>query len=475
MGIFHITINTLFHEKDGYFLYFKKRILKVSVAVLNGQVDTLSVSDISIEEAIEWDKKHCWHPFTRQSEWCAPEHTPLMIERADGVWLYDSEGNGYIDGNASIWTNIHGHNHPVLNEAIKKQLNKVAHTSFLGFGHPLASELAYKLSSFFPKKTLSRVFFSDDGSTAIECALKMALQYRMQNGQSEKKEFIAFCNGYHGDTMGAAALGGVSAFFKRFESFGMKVRFVNDLEELKKISASELTRIAGVVVEPLIQGVNQMHVWQSGMLHELREWTTQQDIHLILDEVMTGFGRTGEMFACQKENVIPDFLCLAKGLTAGYMAMAATLVRENIYDAFLGEADKAFYYGHSYTANPLGCAVALASLELFKTEQTISSVKEKSLFLEQQLNLLSSNIDEIYETRRCGLVAGIELRNSDSTKFDSSLKIGEKVCFAARKYQLLTRPILDTIVFLPPLSITRDEIEISFAALEAAIREVTEQ
>lgn len=431
------------------------------------------MSEISIEQAIDWDKKHCWHPFTRQSEWCAPDHTPLMIERAEGVWLYDAEGKGYIDGNASIWTNIHGHNHPFLNSAVQKQLSKVAHTSFLGFGHPLASELAHKLSSFFPKETLSRVFFSDDGSTAIECALKMALQFRMQTGEPEKNEFVAFCNGYHGDTMGAASLGGVKAFFKRFESFGMKVRFVNNLEELKGLSTSELSKVAGVVIEPLIQGVNQMHVWETGMLRELREWTRQQDIHLILDEVMTGFGRTGEMFACQKEGVIPDFLCLAKGLTAGYLPMAATLVTEKIYRAFLGEADKAFYYGHSYTANPLGCAVALASLELFEQEQTLSAVKEKSLFLEQQLNLLCANLDVVHETRRCGLVAGIELRKSDASQFDSALKIGEKVCLAARKYQLLTRPILDTIVFLPPLSITRDEIEISFAALEAAICEVT--
>ncbi|RYD34284.1 MAG: aminotransferase class III-fold pyridoxal phosphate-dependent enzyme, partial [Verrucomicrobiaceae bacterium] len=316
------------------------------------------------EETRQWiekDQAHCWHPFTRQAEWCARGHEPLVIVRGEGSWLWDSEGRKYLDGNSSIWTNIHGHAHPAINAAIQEQLGKIAHSSFLGFTHPLAAELASRLCAFFPEDTLERVFYSDDGSTAVECALKMAVQYRLQTGAPERNRFVAFSNGYHGDTLGAASLGGVGRFFERFKGAGYPVQHVSTLEELRALGPEGIT---GVVIEPLIQGVNEMRPWPSGMLTELRRWCDETGTHLILDEVMTGFGRTGKMFACQHEDVIPDFLCLAKGLTGGYLPMAATLTTGKIYDAFLGTPEKAFYYGHSYTANPLGCAAALASLEL---------------------------------------------------------------------------------------------------------------
>jgi adenosylmethionine-8-amino-7-oxononanoate aminotransferase len=412
---------------------------------------------------IKIDKQHCWHPFTQQEMWTTPQHTPVMIARGEGVWLYDTEGNKYIDGNSSIWTNIHGHSHPLINQAIKDQLDKISHSSYLGFGHPLASELALRLVSFFPETDLQRVFFTDDGSTAIECAMKMALQFRMQNGEPERTEFIAFIGGYHGDTMGAASLGGVEAFFARFRKFGIMVHFVRDLDELKKFPS--LDKIAAVIIEPLIQGVNQIHVWQQGMLEDLRMFTEEKSIHLILDEVMTGFGRTGTMFACQQEGVTPDFLCLAKGLTGGYLPMAATLVTETIYSGFLGEADRAFYYGHSYTANPLGCAAALASLDVFERENTLTGVQEKAAYLAYKLSHLANENPHVKEVRRCGLVAGVEL-SADGHG------MGGKVCEAARRYQLLTRPILNTIVLMPPLSITRDEIDMMIAALDQAIIDV---
>ena len=412
---------------------------------------------------VEIDKRHCWHPFTQQEKWVASEHEPMMIESGEGVWLRDVKGNTYIDGNSSIWTNIHGHSHPFINKAICNQLEKIAHSSYLGFGHRLASELSAKLVSFFPESDLKRVFFSDDGSTAVECAMKMALQYRVQNGEPERTEFIAFLGGYHGDTLGAASLGGVEAFFGRFRKFGLTVHFVNSMEDLRLFSS--LDKIAGVVIEPLVQGVNEIHVWESGMLAELREFTEEQGIHLILDEVMTGFGRTGTMFACHQEDVVPDFLCLAKGLTGGYMPMAATLVREEIYEGFLGAPERTFYYGHSYTANPLGCAAALASLELFERENTLVGVKEKALYLSYKLSHLMNECGYVKEVRRCGLVAGIEL--------DTVVKgVGANVCIAARKYQLLTRPILNTIVVMPPLSITRDEIDMMITALEQAINDI---
>ena len=425
------------------------------------------------EQLADWiakDKAHCWHPFTAQDTWTASEHEPLMLVSGDGVWLEDAHGKRYIDGNSSIWTNIHGHAHPQLNAAISAQLAKVAHTSFLGYSHPLAAELSARLAEFFPNSSLSRTFFSDDGSTAIECALKMALQYRMQTGQPERCEFVAFINCYHGDTMGAASLGGVEAFFSRFRKFGMTVRFVRDLDELRALE--HLDRVAGVVIEPLVQGVNQIHVWPQGMLSELREFTQEQGIHLILDEVMTGFGRTGTMFACQQEQVVPDFLCLAKGLTAGYLPMAATMVREEIYDGFSGERENAFYYGHSYTANPLGCAAALASLDLFTSDQVLELLPTKINHLQQALQQLADSHPQVWQTRQCGMIAGIELRQADGSPYPHALRIGEKVCLAAREFGLLTRPVLDTIVFLPPLSISTEEIDISFAAIAQGITAV---
>lgn len=412
---------------------------------------------------IEIDKKHCWHPFTQQKTWTSSDHQLLMIDSGKGVWLFDTQGNKYIDGNSSIWTNIHGHNHPLINQAMKDQLDKISHSSYLGFGHPLASELALKLVSFFPDSDLQRVFFSDDGSTAVECAMKMALQFRIQNGEPERTEFIAFSGGYHGDTLGAASLGGVEAFFANFRKFGLTVHLVKDLDEL--VNFPELEKIAAVIIEPLVQGVNQIHIWRQGMLADLRALTRKHGIHLILDEVMTGFGRTGTMFACQQEAVIPDFLCLAKGLTGGYLPMAATLVTEAIYEGFLGDADRSFYYGHSYTANPLGCAAALACLEVFDHENTLAGVIEKAAYLAYKLSHLVNENIHVREVRRCGLVAGVEIATDE-------IGVGAKICFAARKYQLLTRPILNTLVIMPPLAISRDEIDMMIAAVDQAIHDV---
>lgn len=415
---------------------------------------------------IENDQRHCWHPFTRQSEWCARGHEPLIITRGEGSWLWDSEGRKYLDGNSSIWTNIHGHAHPVISGAIARQAATVSHSSFLGFTHPLAGELATKLCGFFPENTLERVFFSDNGSTAVECALKMAIQYRMQTGEPGRTGFVAFSNGYHGDTLGAASLGGVDRFFERFRNNGYPVRHVSTMEELRALPAEE---IAGVVIEPLIQGVNEMRPWPVGMLKELRHWCDEMGVHMILDEVMTGFGRTGTMFACQQEDVVPDFLCLAKGITGGYLPMAATLTTGKIYDAFLGDSDKAFYYGHSYTANPLGCAAALASLETFEKERTLELLPGKISFLARRLADLKARQPLVHEVRQCGFIAGIELRLPDGSRFPSGERFGESACIAAREHGLLTRAILDTVVLMLPLSTMEEEIDHAVSALEKAL------
>lgn len=422
--------------------------------------------DADTREWIAADQAHCWHPFTRQGEWCAPAHEPLVITRGEGPWLWDSEGRQYLDGNSSIWTNIHGHAHPVMNLAIRQQLEKISHSSFLGLAHPLAAELAQRLCGLFPRNTLERCFFSDNGSTAIECALKMALQYRQQTGQPERNRFVAFANGYHGDTLGAASLGGVGRFFDRFAGMGFPVQHIASLADLEFLASAE---IAAVVIEPLIQGVNEMRPWPAGMLAALRAWCDETGVHLILDEVMTGFGRTGKLFACQHEEVIPDFLCLAKGLTGGYLPLAATLTTGVIYDAFLGSAEKAFYYGHSYTANSLGCAAALASLDLFTTERTLDHLADKIHYFGAALTGLRSRHSLIHEVRQCGFIAGIELRRPDGEKFPPSERLGEGVCAAARAHGLLTRPILDTIVLMPPLCSSLAEIDLAVEALDRVL------
>lgn len=395
-----------------------------------------------------------------------------MLTRGEGVWLWDVAGNRYLDGNSSIWTNIHGHRHPKIDAALRAQLEAVAHTSYLGFAHPKASELAERLSGLFPSGTLERVFFSDDGSTAIEAAVRMALQYRINTGEPERTGFIAFENGYHGDTLGAASLGGVGRFTGLIQRFGLPVRRVASMADLETVRPAETDAFAAVIVEPLIQGVNEMTPWPSGMLAELRHWCDARGVHLILDEVMTGFGRTGTLFACQRENVIPDFLCLAKGLTGGYLPMAATLTTASVYNAFLGGPERAFYYGHSYTANPLGCAAALASLEIFEEERTLERLQPKIAWMGELLREVGASNPHVRAIRQCGLIAGIELGNREGGRLPAENRTGEQVCRAARRHGLLTRPILDTIVLMPPLCISNEELVHAVEAIDRAIRDV---
>ena len=387
------------------------------------------------------DKSHVWHPFTDMAGWCAGGHQPLVIERGEGVYLFDREGRRYLDGNASIWTNIHGHNHPHINAAITCQLEKIAHCSFLGTTNVPAALLAEQLVGLFPPDTLTKVFFSDDGSTAMECAMKMALQFWQLSGHPERCEFAAFDRAYHGDTFGATALGGIATFHSRFEKLGLKVHRLASADDLEELDASKLACIA---VEPLIQGAAGMRTWPSGMLAALRAWCDQEDVLLILDEVMTGFGRTGRMFACEHEGVVPDFLALAKGLTGGYLPLAATLTTQRVFAAFDGNP---FYYGHSYSGNPLGCAAALANLEVFEIEQTLERLPAKIERLEGELAQLVG----VGEVRQCGLIAGVDLLGGDGS-------LGAQVCQRARSIGLLTRPVLDTVVLMPPLAISEDQI-----------------
>jgi adenosylmethionine---8-amino-7-oxononanoate aminotransferase len=428
----------------------------------------------SSADLIRFDKAHFWHPFTPMGEWCAPEHEPLIIVSGEGAMVRDQHGREYLDGNSTIWTNIHGHRHPKITEAIIEQLGRIAHVSALGLTNEPAIRLAKELIGLWPHSELTRVFFSDDGSTAIECAMKMAIQFRQLSGEPERCGFIGFDQAYHGDTMGAASLGGVAAFHDRFRRLGMPVCFVRSMEELRGIDAAGC---AAVVIEPLIQGAAGMKMWPRGMLRELRAWCHERDVFLIADEVMTGFGRTGKMFACEHENVAPDFVALAKGLTGGTLPLGATLTTERVFRAFLGDPDemKTFFHGHSYTGNPLGCAAALANIEIFREEGVLAGLEAKiALVTELLAGLRAGHPGLIGDIRQCGFIAGIDLMAdaANSTPFPATVRAGERVCFAARRHGLLTRPIRDTIVLMPPLCTTASQLRSAANALDAAIGEV---
>ncbi len=416
--------------------------------------------------AAEADFAHAWHPFTQTSDWLLQE--PLVLVEGDGARLKDEQGRWFLDGNSSIWTNLHGHRHPRLDAALKRQVDRVAHTSFLGFSNPLASQLCAELAALWPAGTLDRVFLSDNGSTAIEVALKMAAQFWQLSGEPRRSRFVAFHGAYHGDTMGASALGGIPLFHDRFAAWQFPVQRVADFEALQKLSAQE---IAAVVIEPLVQGANQMFVWPKGLLAKVRSWCDAHGVLLIADEVLTGFGRTGTLFACEQEGVVPDFVALAKGLTGGYMPLAATLTKQSIFHAFTGGTERTLYYGHSYCGNALGCAVALENLAIFREEKVLSRLQSTLIpAFHSALERHLAPLPEVYGIRKCGLMAGVEVRMPDGHPFDTALRMGSRICMAARAFGLLTRPIRDTIVLMPPFCVSETDLEEMAAAVGEAIR-----
>ena len=420
------------------------------------------------------DQTHLWHPFTPMAEWCAPGYQPLVLERGEGVWLYDTEGHRYFDGNSSIWTNLHGHGHPVLTAAIREQLDRVAHVSFLGATHEPAVRLAAELVRLFPPGTLTRVFFSDDGSTAVECALRQAWQYWEWMGQPHRRTVAAFAQAYHGDTLGAASLGGIPAFSGTAARLGLPVLRLHDIDELEALPAADTEALSAIIIEPLIQGAAGLRLWPAGMLRTLRDWCDRHEVLLIFDEVMTGFGRTGKMFAGEHEAVTPDFLCLAKGLTGGYSPLAATLTTARIFEAFLGapEERRTFFYGHSYSGHPLGCAAALASLSIFRDEDVLGRLGPKLAALSRGLDHLSQKHSRhVRAVRQCGFVAGLEV-GAELRASEGPPRWGNAVCTAARSFGLLTRPIGNTVVLMPPLCTTDVELESALSALDQALEKV---
>lgn len=421
------------------------------------------------------DKRHVWHPFTAMGEWCAPDHEPLVLVKGEGALLWDSKGRKYIDGNSSIWTNIHGHNHPHINAAIRRQLDRVAHTSFLGFTNPAAIELAEAMVALFPPNTLSRVFFSDDGSTGMEAALRITAQYWKLRA-SERSQFVAFAGGYHGDTAGAASLGAAAMFNGRLSGWNFPATRISSLDELKAMAPEKASRVAAVVIEPSVQGAAGVRLWPHGTLSEVRAWCDQTGALLIADEVLTGFGRTGKMFACQHEDVIPDLIILGKALTGGYLPVALTLLKEEVFEPFASsiEPESTLFYGHSYTGNALGCAAAKASLEIFAEEKVLECLAVKIEILRRELEGISA-LSAVSEVRQCGFIAGIELdARAGGAERGSGSSLGAAVCRAARFYGLLTRPIRDVVVLMPPYCITESELEQAVLAVRQAISYVLE-
>ena len=421
------------------------------------------MTERNTDELISADKQFVWHPFTNMRNWCAPEHEPLVLVEGRGAILRDSRGREYIDGNSSIWTNIHGHNHPHINAAIRAQLDRVAHTSFLGFTNPPAIELANAIVDLFPLNSLTRVFYSDDGSTGVEVALRIADQYwRLRN--SRRHQFIAFQHAYHGDTAGAASLGAAAMFQVGSTRWNFPAIQVPDSKTLEGISATDAAKIAAVVIEPLIQGAAGMKLWPPGTLRAVREWCDRTGTLLVADEVMTGFGRTGKMFAIEHESIIPDILVLGKGLTAGYLPLAMTLVTEEIFSRFDGPISegKALAYGHSYTGNALGCVAAKASLEVFERENVLENLQPKIQQMTAELEKLKA-LPGVKEIRQCGFICGIEVANPE---------LAVEVCLAARGRGLLTRPIQNVIVLMPPLCITSAQLSSAVDATRDSIVEV---
>ncbi len=394
-----------------------------------------------------------------------------MIERGEGTRLVDSRGRSYIDGVSSLWCNVHGHRHPLIDAAVREQLDRIAHSTMLGLTHPPAAQLAARLVELAPPG-LSRVFYCDSGSAATEIALKMAFQYWQQRGGQHRRRtsFVCLRDAYHGDTLGAMSVGGIDLFHRAYSPLLFRAHRVEpgDASQLERVLDLHAEEIAAVIVEPLVQGAAGVRVQPPGYLRRVRELTERHGVLLVCDEVATGFGRTGTMFACEQERVSPDFLCLGKGLTGGYLPLAATLTTERVYDGFLGAPEEArtFFHGHTFTGNPLACAAALASLDAFESEGTLVRLQPKIRLFGDLLAELA-DLPEVAEVRGRGLMAGIDLG-----EHDPALRLGHRVALEARERGAIVRPLGDVVVLMPPLTIEKLElrrlIEVVTASIESA-------
>jgi adenosylmethionine-8-amino-7-oxononanoate aminotransferase len=455
-----------------------------------------SLKNIMEEKA----NRYIWHPFTQMKDRLGER--PLIIEEGRGSFLKDIYGRWYLDGVSSLWVTVHGHRKKEIDESIKKQLDKIGHSTLLGLSNPPAIELAEKLinlvcSSLVTRhSSLSKVFYSDNGSTAVEITMKIAFQYWQNRGKKGKTKFLSLNNAYHGDTLGAIGVGGISLFHEIYgpiiipslkapspHCYRCELRLtypscsLGCAKKLEKMASEHKDKIAALIIEPIVQAAAGMLISPPGYLKEVRRICTGNDILMIADEVATGFGRTGKMFACEHENVCPDIMAIAKGITGGYLPLAATLTTQDIFDAFLGEYKelKTFFHGHTYTGNPLACAAALASLEIFEKDKTLESLQGKITFLEERLRPFAELL-HVGDVRQKGFMVGIELVKDKKTKepYPPEEKMGTKVILKAREKGLIIRPLGNVIVIMPPLSVSIEELEKMVEIVHWAIKEATE-
>jgi adenosylmethionine-8-amino-7-oxononanoate aminotransferase len=433
------------------------------------------------------DKEYLWHPFTPMGPWCDDEREEgRVIVAGEGFELIDDGGRRYIDGFGSLWCNLHGHRVEAIDAAVRAQLEKIAHSTLLGHAQEQSVRLAKRLVDITPPN-LKKCFFSDSGATATEIALKMAYQFFHNRGERGRRKFIALDHGYHGDTIGSMAVGGVEAFHSIYRPMLFETTFVDcpnpyhhpegdrggeiALERMGRALAAEPEAYCGVILEPLIQGAGGMLTHPPGFLRSVREMTDRHGVLLIADEVATGFCRTGRLFACEHEGVQPDLLCLGKGLTGGYLPVAATLTTQELYDGFLGGREKVFYHGHTFTGNALGCAAANASVDLIFADGLLDALSGKVQLVRDKLSPLSEH-PHVGDIRQCGMMVGIELvAERPKTPFDPTRRVGAKVCDAARRHGVIIRPLGDVVVLMPAPGMDRATLERLLDVTVETIRE----
>ncbi|KEO83069.1 adenosylmethionine--8-amino-7-oxononanoate transaminase [Tumebacillus flagellatus] len=446
------------------------------------------------QELAEKSRKHLWNSFTQMQGY--NEDLPVIIESGDGVKLRDVTGREFYDGVSSIWLNVHGHNVPELNDAITAQLGKIAHSTILGMANVPAILVAERIANLTPPG-LEKVFYSDSGATSVEIAIKMAFQYWQHRGRPEKQAFVTMNNAYHGDTIGAVSVGAIDLYHKAyskllFQSYRVEYPYCYRcplgeelstcafacLQQVEQLLEEKSSEIAGFIIEPIVQGASGIITMPHGFLARLRELCTKHDVLMICDEVATGFGRTGKMFACEYDGVSPDIMCMGKGLTGGYLPVAATVTTDEVYDAFLGsyESAKTFFHGHSFAGNQLGCAAALANFELFEKNDLVRNVALKSEHAAAKLEKFRE-LKHVGDIRQRGLMIGIELVRDRETKeeYEFGDKIGLIVSRRACELGMIIRPLGNVVVFMPPLASTVEELDAMIDILYEAIADITER